>query len=116
MQKSSKPGILPGNRSSSQQPADVGYRFKRLDELLNKATNLARIGVWEVDSIKRALYWSDITRDIHEAEPGFEPDIETAINFYNEGNDRTVIVQKMEDAIKNCTPFDVELQIVTAKG
>ncbi len=115
MQKSSKPGVPPGDRSSSQQPADVGTRFKRLDELLNKATNLARIGVWEVDAIKRAIYWSDITRDIHEAEPGFEPDIDAAINFFKEGDDKTIIVQKMEDAIKNCTPFDVELEIVTAK-
>ena len=116
MQKSSKSGIPAGNRSSVQHPADVDTRFKRLDELLNKATNLARIGVWEVDAIKRVIYWSDITKDIHEAEPGFEPDIEAAINFYKEGHDRTIIVQKMEDAIKNCTPFDLELQIVTAKG
>jgi PAS domain S-box-containing protein len=119
MPKTSKTGVnntTSGNKPSASQIAKVSTRFKRLDELLNKATNLARIGVWEIDAIRGAIYWSDITKDIHEAEPCFEPDMATAINFYKEGDDRATIVQKMEDAIKNCAPFDVELQIVTAKG
>jgi PAS domain S-box-containing protein len=105
-----------GEQSPAGNVADRDNRFRKLEELLNKATNLARIGAWEVDSIKRTIYWSDITRQIHEAEPGFEPDIEAAINFYKEGRDRTIIVEKMEAAIEHCTPFDVELQIVTSKG
>jgi PAS domain S-box-containing protein len=105
-----------GNASSNSPPSEKNTRLSKRDELLYKAINLARIGSWEVDAIKRVIYWSDITREIHEAKPGFEPDIETAINFYREGESRAIIFQKMEGAIKNCTPFDVELQIVTAKG
>lgn len=94
---------------------DITYK-KELEELLNKATTLARIGSWEIDLINESLYWSDITKEIHEVEPDFEPDIETAVNFYVEGYNRNTITQLMEDSIKKGKATDVELQIVTAKG
>ncbi|HEY4323992.1 MAG TPA: PAS domain S-box protein [Mucilaginibacter sp.] len=89
---------------------------KELEELLDKAIYLSRIGAWEVDLAKGIVHWSDMTREIHEAKAGFEPDIETAANFYMEGGDRDTIMRTMEDAAKNGTPADVELRIITAKG
>jgi PAS domain S-box-containing protein len=89
---------------------------KNLEELLNKATTLARIGSWEVNVVNDTIYWSDITREIHEAAPGYHPDIEAAVNFYKKGINREIIVKTMENAIINGAPGDVELQIITAKG
>ena len=95
---------------------DISER-KNLEELLDKANTLARIGAWEVDVINnRTVYWSDITREIHEVEPGYVPGIEAAVNFYKEGEDRERIVKIITEAIENCTAADEELQIVTAKG
>jgi len=89
---------------------------KELQDLLNKATTLAHIGGWEVDLEKRTIYWSDMTREIHELGAGIEISIEDGTNFYKEGENRDAIVKAMEDAVINGTPGDVELQIVTAKG
>ncbi|MDB5133819.1 MAG: cph1 4 [Mucilaginibacter sp.] len=89
---------------------------KELTELLNKAITLARIGAWEVDLVKGIVHWSDITREIHETEPGFEPNIEEASNFYKEGENRETIIKIMEAAAIRGTRADVELQIITAKG
>jgi len=89
---------------------------KELEELLNKAVTLARIGSWEVMLHKWTFYWSDMTRDIHETKPGYTPDLEAATNFYKEGESRETIVKTMENAAINGIPGDVELQIVTAKG
>ena len=89
---------------------------KELQELLDKANTLARIGSWEVDLVTGTIYWSGMTREIHEAEPGYHPDIEAAVNFYKEGINREIMVKTMESAINDCTPGDVELQIVTANG
>jgi PAS domain S-box-containing protein len=86
---------------------------KELEQLLNKATNLARIGSWEVDLVKRSLYWSAMTKEIHEVAPDFEPNISQQTEFYHDGE---AIEQAMEQAIKHGDPFDVELQIVTARG
>ncbi len=58
---------------------------KELEVLLHKATDLARIGSWEMDLIKNKVYWSEITREIHEVQPDYVPDLETALNFYREG-------------------------------
>jgi PAS domain S-box-containing protein len=89
---------------------------KELEKLLNKANNLARIGGWEIDLLKGTIYWSDITREIHEAEADFVPNLETGISFYKEGISRDYITQKIKDAIETGNSWDVELQIVTAKG
>jgi PAS domain S-box-containing protein len=87
-----------------------------LEELLNKATVLARIGGWEVDVVKQTVYWSNITREIHEADPGYQPDIDSVIDFYKKGEDRETIVKKLEDAVTYGTPGDAELQIITTRG
>ena len=89
---------------------------KELEELHNNATTLARIGGWEINVKKNALYWSEITREIHEVEPNFEPDNYLAAKFYKEGHDRELIIKMITDAIGLGTPIDVELQIITAKG
>jgi PAS domain S-box-containing protein len=86
------------------------------EELLYKANSLALIGAWEVDLEKKLVLWSDITREIHEAEPEFVADIETATNFYVEGIDRETIVKTMTEAAHTGRPGDVELRIITTKG
>ncbi|MEZ4776226.1 MAG: PAS domain S-box protein [Bacteroidia bacterium] len=89
---------------------------KELEDLLNKANKLARIGGWEVDMIKGKVYWSDITREIHETGLDFIPDLDSGINFYKEGKSRALITQKVNEAIETGKPWDVELQIITAKN
>jgi PAS domain S-box-containing protein len=104
------------NRSATGNAGGDSIRPGKLEELLNKATILARIGGWAVDVVKGTVYWSDITREIHEVEPGFQPSIAGGVNFYKEGENRDTIVKSIEEAIRNGTPCDIELQIVTAKG
>jgi len=89
---------------------------KEVEDLLNKATSLARIGAWDVDLKKNIVHWSDITREIHEVAAGFEPDIKTATDFYPEGPHRQGIIKIMEAAADEGESGDEELQIITAKG
>jgi PAS domain S-box-containing protein len=87
-----------------------------LEKLLHKANTLARIGSWEVDLTKGTIYWSDITREIHETEQDYTPDLENGIQFYKEGPGRDLITRMVKDAIELGKPWDVEVQIVTAKN
>jgi PAS domain S-box-containing protein len=89
---------------------------KELEELLDKSNRMARIGSWELDLVNNRLYWTDITREIHEVEQGFVPKLETAINFYKEGESRQKITEAVNLAIETGEGWDLELQIVTAKG
>ncbi|BAU54333.1 PAS domain S-box protein [Mucilaginibacter gotjawali] len=89
---------------------------KEVEELLEKANNLARIGAWEVDLINNIIHWSDITREIHETDALFEPDLESAALFYVEGYDRRKINEIMKAAVIQGKSADEELKITTAKG
>ncbi|MGK7369708.1 MAG: PAS domain S-box protein [Candidatus Halalkalibacterium sp. M3_1C_030] len=89
---------------------------RKLEQLLDQAYAMGRIGVWELNLEKNELYWSKITKDLHEVKPDFQPDLEMAINFYKEGKSRKIIQEAAKKAIDKGTPWDEELQIVTAKG
>jgi len=89
---------------------------KYLEVLLNKSNKLAAIGSWEIDVVTGSVYWSDITKEIREADPDFDPDLSTGMNYFKEGNSRETIIKIVQECIENGTPWDEELQIVTQKG
>lgn len=89
---------------------------KRGLELLQKTETVSRVGGWEVDLQKNTLYWSKTTKDIHEVDEEFVPDLAQGINFYKEGIYRNKITQLVGSAIEEGKPWDTELIIVTSKG
>ncbi|MBM1104888.1 PAS domain-containing protein [Aurantibacter crassamenti] len=89
---------------------------KRREDLLLKAESVARIGGWEVDMRSGVVYWTDVTKEIHEVPKDFIPTLEEGINFYKKGESRDNITSLVSDAIAIGKPWDTELQIVTAKG
>ncbi|WP_420603591.1 PAS domain-containing protein [Flagellimonas sp.] len=94
---------------------DVTQKKKTIDLSL-QAERAARIGSWEVDLVNHKVFWSDMTREIHEAPKSHVPDLETGINFYKEGKHRDRIIEVVSECIEKGTPYDEELILVTAKG
>jgi len=72
--------------------------IKNSDTLL-KLESVANIGTWEVDLVNNTLFWSEQTRRIHQAEEGYTPNIETAIEFYKAGKSRDSINKAVENAV-----------------
>jgi PAS domain S-box-containing protein len=89
---------------------------KKLKDLLDKSNKLSKIGSWEIDVVKGSVYWSDITKEIREADLDFDPDLSTGMNYFKEGNSRETIFKIVQECIENGTPWDEELQIITQKG
>ena len=89
---------------------------KKLEDLLHKANTLARIGSWEVDLVKGTVYWSDITREILETTTDYVPDLAAGLSLYKEGTSRDLIKLKVAEAIELGKPYDLELQVITAKN
>ena len=89
---------------------------KNLEDLLDKTNHLARIGNWELNTLNNSIYWSSITKDLHEVSEDYVPDLETSINFYKEGSSRDAINYAVSNAIENGIAYDLELQIITANG
>ncbi|WOK09377.1 PAS domain S-box protein [Imperialibacter roseus] len=89
---------------------------KKLELLYREIGQLAKVGAWELDLVKQNLFWSSITKEIHEVAYDFTPELDRAIDFYKAGKSRDTITRQVNMAIESGMAFDVELQIVTAKG
>ncbi len=85
-------------------------------EILEDMSRTGRIGAWSIDLIQQKIYWSAMTKEIHEVPPEFEPNLQTAIQFYKEGQSRDRIIQVVNTAIKEGTPWSIELEMMTATG
>ena len=86
----------------------------KASELLEQTGKMAKIGAFEMDLEKNTLYWSPVTKQIHEVADDYVPELETAINFYKQGENRKTIENAIIQLLDNGTPFDKELLIVTA--
>lgn len=85
------------------------------EAFLDRAGRIAGVGGWRADLGSRKVYWTKVTKEIHEVSEDFEPLIEQALDFYITES-RIVLDSAVRDAIQNGKPWDLELQITTAKG
>ncbi|NGP86828.1 PAS domain S-box protein [Fodinibius halophilus] len=90
--------------------------LEQKQKLLDKAYQLADIGHWEFNLKEDQLFWSASVKKIHEVPSDYTPDLESAIHFYKKGMSRQTIKRIIDNAIETGEGFDVELEIVTAKG
>ena len=95
---------------------DENIHLIKLTEIFEEVNELTRTGGWELDLEKQTLIWTKVTRDIHEVPQDFIPNLNTAINFYKEGESRDLIIKLFTKAVNEGIPFDRELELVTAKG
>ena len=91
-------------------------RNARKDQnLLVRACATAGVGGWEVDLADGTLTWSDETYRLHDADPEYRPTIETAIGFYAPSS-RPAIEKAVRDGIEDGLPWDLELELTSARG
>ncbi|EIC20442.1 PAS domain-containing hybrid sensor histidine kinase/response regulator [Thiorhodovibrio frisius] len=90
-------------------------QLKRAHAFLNQTSRVARVGGWEYDLVSGKLEWTDSIREIHEVPPDFEPTYERAIAFYTPETGAK-LQQVITQAIEDGTPYDLEVQIITASG
>jgi PAS domain S-box-containing protein len=103
----------------------IGFEMMRINQreqllsqqqLMEEMSEQAQIGAWEYNVRDNSLYWSSMTKRIHQVEQDFEPQVDTAIDYYKAGENRDRIAELMRLAIEEGKPFQEELQLITAKG
>lgn len=105
-----------GNSIDVTQNHLMERSLQRTQEMLLQTNQVARVGGWEVNLIDNSIFWSQLTREIHEVEPGFIPDIQTALDFYKEGESKEKIATAFTRAIAGEGDYDVEVELITGKG
>lgn len=88
---------------------------KELQNLLENATNLSRIGGWSVDLVNRKVYWSNMTKTILEVGEKYQPSITGGFELYEEKS-KKLVNTAVEKLIDKGETFDLELLLYTAKG
>lgn len=88
---------------------------KETQALLRMAAAAGRLGAWAVELAGMTTIWSDEVKAIHDLPPTHEPRVEDALAHYTPDSR-----QRAFEALQACAnegrPFDLELEIVTARG
>jgi PAS domain S-box-containing protein len=98
---------------SEQRQAEE--RLRHSESLLRMASRAGRMGAWAVDLPDLQVTWSDEVARIHEVSDGYMPVVSEGINFYAPEY-RERISEVFTACVERGTPYDEELQIITAKG
>ena len=84
-------------------------------KLLLESQRTGKVGGWEIniDTLKQT--WTEEVFRIHEVEYNYEPTVEMGVNYYAPES-KPIIEKAIQRAIEYGEPFDLELEIITARG
>ena len=107
-------GRRSGNRDITERKrAEEG--LKKSQHLLAETEKIGKIGGWEFNVDTGKQTWTEEVCVIHEVDLTYDPTVEKGVNFYAPAS-RPIIAEAVKRAIEHGEPFDVELEIITAKG
>lgn len=89
--------------------------LKRSQKLLSETEKIGKVGGWEFNMDTLEQSWTEETYNIHELPYDYDTTVENGINFYTPES-LPVIQNAVKLAIEKGEPFDLELEIITAKG
>lgn len=93
----------------------ASQRLRDTQAMLHMAAQIGRLGAWAWDTRDPFVIWSEEVCAIHEVRSGFAPTPEQAVGFFAPQDQ-----ERMRAVVLACwregTSFDVEAQIVTARG
>lgn len=83
--------------------------------LFNESQRINKIGAWELDLTTGNVFWTDEVYEIHEVANDMVFDKSKAIEFYHP-DDRSIIIDAIDNSIASGEPFDVECRFISAKN
>lgn len=90
-------------------------RLDEISQILERTGEISKIGGWELDLKSMKIQWTKEVFNIHEIDGSIPPDVEQALSFYPDSV-KPILIDAIELARRNGTPWDLELPFITAKG
>jgi two-component system sensor histidine kinase/response regulator len=100
---------------TDQKIAELVRTLRVAEMLARMAGRVSHVGAWSVELPAREVTFSAEVCAIHEVPAGFAPTVEQAIGFCAP-EFRETVAAAFEACVRDGTPFDVELQLITGKG
>ncbi len=107
-------GIIAISRDITERKR-AEQQLLQSQQFIIETGRIGKVGGWEFDIHSGKQNWTEAVYDIHEVDLSYEPTVEKGIRFYTPAS-RLVIERAVKAAIEQGKPFDVELEILTAKG
>jgi PAS domain S-box-containing protein len=98
---------------SERKKAEAILKYQQ--EILDEMGRVAKIGGWEFDADTGKGTWTEETARIHDLDPNDPANVEIGISFYTDES-RAKIENAIKEAIEKVKPYDLELELVSAKG
>ncbi|MDK2831622.1 MAG: hypothetical protein PWQ51_1786 [Methanolobus sp.] len=91
--------------------------LKRNKSLLDEVSEIASVGGWSLDVSSGEIEWTPEVFNIHDMdpEPGGTVNVSEGMDYYAPGS-KEIISKAVQDAIEKVQPYDLELELITAKG
>ncbi|MBL8025080.1 MAG: PAS domain S-box protein [Fibrobacteres bacterium] len=98
---------------TARKQAEEALRISK--DMLSETEKIGKVGGWSfnIDTMKQT--WTDEVYRIHELEISPNPSIEQGINYYT-AESRPIIEKAVKRAIEFGEEYDLDLEIITAKG
>lgn len=93
----------------------TGAAFLAGPDTLDDVVSAVGMGSWELDLSTRRVSWSDQTCRLHDREPGCQPTLGEWLSYYT-SHSRPIIDAAITQAIMHRVPWDLELELVSARG
>ncbi|WP_094226686.1 PAS domain S-box protein [Methanolobus psychrotolerans] len=88
--------------------------LKKTESLLYEVSSIAHIGGWEFDVSTGEGTWTSEVACIHDVDPSDETNKNIGLSFYAPSS-KEIIEKAIHDAIEKGEPYDVELELISAK-
>jgi len=89
--------------------------LKKSQHLLSETQKVGHVGGWEFNIDTEKQIWTEEIYNIHEVDITYEPTVSKGINFYTPDS-RPIVEQAVKRIVDYGEPFDLELEIITARG
>jgi PAS domain S-box-containing protein len=98
---------------SARKQAEAALRDN--ETLLREMGRVAKVGGWEFEVATGEGRWTEEIARIHDVDPVQVTNRALGLSFY-QGESRARIEAAIEEAVSQGTPYDLELELVSAKG
>jgi signal transduction histidine kinase/PAS domain-containing protein/ActR/RegA family two-component response regulator len=101
-----------------ERTAELAHSYEQLqhrEQLLEETGHLAKVGGWDFDPVTGSGRWTPEVARIHELDETLEPSKELGLQFYPDASRRR-LEAALQKSLADGSPYDLELEFITARG